>query len=134
MPYDLLEHTADIGLTVEGKDLKEIFHEALLGAGEILKPKFKSKGKIKRIVKISSIDKTSLLVDFLNEALYIGQANKEWVKDVNFKDITNTSVEAELEMCQISEFGEDIKAVTYYRAGIRRNEKGNLETILIFDI
>ena len=34
----------------------------------------------------------------------------------------------------IEEFDDDIKAVTYHEAEVRKNGKGNLETYMIFDI
>ena len=43
-------------------------------------------------------------------------------------------VRAELAGRAVDGFGEDIKAVTYNEAEIRRNAAGNLETMLVFDI
>lgn len=135
MAYKILEHTADVRLLVEGRTLEELFLEALRGMMEVLKPEKKEGGgESTRRVQIEATSPTALLVDFLNEALWLAHTHREAVAEVNFEALTETRVVAVLRGAAVESFGEDIKAVTYHEAEIRENAAGNLETLLVFDI
>lgn len=135
MPYEILKHTADVRLRVKAGELRGLFAEALKGMMKIISPEFKeAEGEIKREVAVNSSDKTALLVDFLNEILALSQINGEVYAGVNFKEFSETKLRAELDGVKVKSFDEDVKAVTYHEADIKQNEKGEWETILIFDI
>ncbi|MBI2451037.1 MAG: archease [Parcubacteria group bacterium] len=135
MPYEILEHTADLRMRVAGKTKEDFFSAALEGMMRVLAekpPKFFEK-KLRQ-VKIESPDLTSLLIDFLNEALSLAYINKEIYIKAVFKKLSETILEAELEGAAIDGFDEDIKAATYHEASAAQNEKGEWETVIIFDI
>ena len=155
MAYRILEHTADVRLLVEGRTLEELFQEALGGMMEVLKPEKKEGGAERlRRIEVEAASRTALLVDFLNEALWLAHCHKEMLVLARIevtqgdavpdeKDAqagmpaplrTETRVEATLRGWPAEAFGEDIKAVTYHEAEIRQNAAGNLETKLVFDI
>jgi len=135
MAYRILEHTADVRLLVEGRTLEELFQEALGGMMEVLKPEKKEGGAERlRRIEVEAASRTALLVDFLNEALWLAHTHREALADAAFGAISETRVEATLRGWPAEAFGEDIKAVTYHEAEIRQNAAGNLETKLVFDI
>lgn len=123
---------------VNGKNFEDLFREALKGMMNLAngKREMENNGKetVKRIVFIEAVDRTALLVDFLNEILAMSQINKEIYNKVEFSEFRETALRAELLGYKTDEFKEDIKAVTYHEAEIKQNEKGEWETILIFDI
>jgi len=83
--YEFLEHKADLKIKVKGSSKEELFLNALLGMEEGLRPETKeTKEEIKREIKIKSIDLPALLVDFLNEALYLIQVHKEIYNKIKF--------------------------------------------------
>lgn len=133
MPYEILGHTADVRLKVRGKNIEELFKHALIGMMKIIKEEASQGDKVKRIIEAESSDKTELLVEFLNEALYMSHINYEIYTDLamSFED---HRLKAELTGVKVGKFDEDIKAVTYYEVEIKKNEKGELETIIVFDI
>jgi len=141
MPYTILEHTADVRLLVEGRSLPELFSEALRGMMELLKPEGVSgessaaegTAETNRRIAIASPSATALLVDFLNEALCLAYSHREMYQ-VSFEEISEPRVRAVLRGRPVNSFGEDIKAVTYHEAEIRKNAAGNLETKLVFDL
>lgn len=135
VPYEILKHTADVRLRVEGETLERLFSDALKGMMEILKTDIPiGQPGAKRQVSINAPDKTALLVDFLNEVLSLSQINKEAYPVVTFGELSETTLRGNLEGVRVNEFDEDIKAVTYHEAEIKKNPEGNWETILIFDI
>lgn len=146
--YKLISHTADIRLNVEADDLPELFVAAMEGMMSMVKiPNSKfliSETRTSRIIEVSSMDKTALLIDFLNEVLYQSHTNKEIYDEVEFLEFpsfietsagkSGTSLKAEIYGKKVEGFDEDIKAVTYHEADIIKNEKGNFETMIVFDI
>ncbi len=142
--YKLLPHTADTRLYVEASTLPELFETALKGMSDIIKKTQKSyyalysdRSKVYNVlkeVKIESPDITSLLIDFLSEILTYSQEEKAVFRKADIKKLTDTILEAEIFGEKVDEFDEDIKAVTYHEAEVRKNKRGNWEVTIIFDI
>lgn len=133
--YEILEHTADVRMLVQGDSLEDLFSEALYGMMEILEPKVDDQKKvIERVIAIEATDTTTLLIDFLNEVLLSTQIHKEAYNKMIFKELSQHSLEAILSGIAVQSFGEDIKAVTYHEAEVKRTEDGTWETMIVFDI
>lgn len=138
--HSFLPHVADVRLKIEANNLEELFTAALEGMANLIKSKSCLIGKekiaenFKEKIEISSIDITALLIDFLSEVLTYSQVNKAVYCKVKFEKLENNFLNATIFGEKIESFDEDIKAVTYHEAEIKKNEKGNLETIIIFDI
>lgn len=135
MSYEIIGHTADLRMRVSGDSPEELFDSAVKGMMAVLKKEKPMKGKIvRRQIKVNSINFTALLVDFLNEVLSLIEIHKEIYTKVRFKKLEEKSVLAELEGVVQKSFDEDIKAVTYHEAQVKKNEKGVWETMLVFDV
>lgn len=133
--YEILEHKADLKIRAFGETKEELFLNALFGMQDSMNPEIKKpEGIVKREVKIKSPDLPALLVDFLSEALYLIQVNKEIYNNIKFKKFTNTEIEAELIGQKIERFGEDIKAVTYHQLDIHQRKDRTWEATVLFDI
>ncbi|MDE1925181.1 MAG: archease [Patescibacteria group bacterium] len=133
MPYSFLEHTADVRMKVEDGTLPGLFVQALLGMFAFMHPT-KRKVKVMRHIIVRSSDSTALLVDFLNEVLYLAQSNKETYDSIHFNKLVQNELRAQLNGYKAASFGEDIKAVTYHEAKITRNNKKGWRAQIIFDI
>jgi len=131
--YEILEHRADLKIRAFGKNKEELFLNMLLGMCESQRTKVLPE-KVKREIKISSPELSSLLVDFLSEVLYLTQVNKEVYSEVNFKKFIDTEIEAELLGQKVESFGEDIKAVTYHSLDIHQKKDGIWEATVLFDV
>ena len=75
IPYELIDHTADIGLKVNGTTLFDLFENAALGMFHIIGGKVKSQDSAV-LEKSIEVKKTvdafeELLVSWLSELLYI---------------------------------------------------------------
>lgn len=135
MSYEILKHTADVRLKITSNDLRGLFTDAFRGMMKILKEDIGKKNSSQtRIIKLDSLDETTLLVDFLNEVLSNAEINNEVYSSVRFEKLTDKELEAEINGYRIDGFDEDIKAVTYHEADVRKNTEGKWETMLIFDI
>lgn len=138
MTWQIIPHTADVRLRVTGHTVEEIFRFALLGMGDLISPaacKNRPKQyKFQDRIHITSSDFTSLLIDFLSEALTLSHINKAVYCDAVFYRLSETDLVATIKGNSADNFDEDIKAVTYHEANIRINQNNELETVIIFDI
>lgn len=131
--FEILEHISDIKIKALGKNKKELFLNALLGMQEVLRPKTK-KEKVKRKIKIKSLDLNSLLVDFLAEINYLNEINKEVYQDIKFIKFSNTQLEGEISGQKVERFGLVIKGVTYHGLNIHQRKDQIWEATILFDI
>lgn len=140
MPYKFLEHTADIKMKIWSNNLKDLFIEAFKGLMNYMIPKNPNySGQVRRLISFSSNDFTNLLIDFLNEILTLSQTHKEIYQKINFIHFPeyndkNLFIEAEIIGQEVDKFNKDIKAITYHNANLIKNEKGEWEINIVFDI
>ena len=133
MKYEILEHKADLRIRVFGKTKEELFQNALLAMAESQKAENLGR-KTKRKIKVNSVDLNSLLVDFLSEALYRSQVNKEVYNNMKFKKFSDIEIEGQLLGQKVERFEEDIKAATYHNLDIQQSKEGIWEATVLFDI
>jgi SHS2 domain-containing protein len=133
--YEILPHSADLKIRVFGKTKKELFKNAMIGMFESAKyieeEKIRSK---KQKISIKSTDLSSLLVDFLNELLYLVEIKKIVFKKIIFEKLTENELRAEVFSERLKEMGVQIKAVTYYGLNIKQDKNKNWQATLLFDI
>lgn len=133
--FKILEHTADLKIRAFGKTKQELFSNALKGMFSVLGATVNNKQEtINKRVKINSSDIDALLVDFLSEALYQSNINKEVYSRAEFEKFSDTELEAVIYGQKYEELGEEIKAVTYHGLDIRQNKSGVWEVEVLFDI
>ncbi len=135
--HQLLPHTADVRLQVEASTLPELFIAALEGMNELINKrasKETSDFTIKKKIILSSADITTLLIDFLSEILTLSHKEGAVFSRVIFSKLNNKSLQAIIRGGQVDTFDEDIKAVTYHEAEVKKNKQGNWETVVVFDI
>ena len=132
--FEILEHRTDLIIRAFGKDRKELFLNALLGMAKSQKPTIKNKEKIRRKIQVKSLDLSALLVDFLNEVLYLSQVKKEVYTEIKFEKLSDKELKGEIIGSRIERFGEDIKAATHHDLEIKQKEDKIWQATVIFDI
>lgn len=135
MGFQVLDHIADLQIRVFAKNKKELFSESLKALSRVLKGNKKlSYKKFSAEIKIGSADLANLLVDFLNEVLYLTHAKKAIFSKVNFQDFQDDKLRAILTGLGVKAgFAKDIKAATYHGVEIKK-ENRKYAAVLIFDI
>ena len=133
-----LPHTADMRLRVEASTLAELFTAALEGMMRAMtqqrdayKPE---RAAHEATVQLRAQDATTLLVDFLNEALTHAHTNRAIYNRVVFERISEDGLQSTLSGFAVRGFRADIKAATHHEAHVRKNIEGNYETIVVFDV
>ncbi len=140
-PYEIIEHTADVGLKVNGSSLKELFENAAGGMFSIIGGERKTEPPrpiLKKIqIKKESDSFEELLVAWLSECLYI--FNKEGIlfRDFKILELNNSTVKGEVsgEKIDFLKFPlqTEIKAVTFHNLKIEEDKK-NFNCTIIFDV
>jgi SHS2 domain-containing protein len=120
--YEILEHTADVGLAVEGDSLTEVFEVATRGLAEISglwRP-----GRGDRIsVEVHANDLGSLLVDWLSEVLYLHDARRALIGGVEVTMVAGHAAAGAVAFAPFDEEtieGVQIKAVTYHQLSVEK--------------
>ncbi len=135
--YRSLEHTSEAAIHVEGDTLEELFRAALEGMASILKQSGCRDGAPAvrtDEIALEARDATTLLVDFLSETLTLAEIRRVLYCEAQFAELSETYVRAALVGRDAGGFDDDIKAVTYHGAQVRKNSAGRWETNIIFDI
>lgn len=134
--YEIIPHTSDFRFRVIGNDLKELFIASMEGMNSVIKI-----SKIKTIeydfienININSNDSSMLLIDFLSELLTLCHTKKAVFDSIDFVNLNETNLVAEIKGNEVDGFDEDIKAVTYTETNIAKNDNGLLEAVIVFDI
>ncbi|MFI5400358.1 MAG: archease [SAR324 cluster bacterium] len=134
MAYEFLEHTADVRMRVTGTSLERLFSDALAGLMDLLRPGSPTGPALRRPVSLSAGDATALLVDFLSDALLGALTRRERYDGLVVLELTEERIEAELVGAPVAGFADDVKAVTYHEAELRRRPDGLWETVIVFDV
>ena len=138
--YEILEHTADIGIAAYGKTKKEIFINAAKGMFEIISGGTKNlKENFYDKIKLEADNLEGLLFAWLNELLYISETKLVILNKFEIEDLSNNKIAAEVRGMKINRLGckikREIKAVTYHRLEIKKDEESGLWSVqIIFDI
>ena len=113
--YKIINHTADTGIEVEGKDLKEVFFESYKGLYKIAGvEKGEKEGRDK--IRIIADTYEELLIKFLNELIFYiyGEGKYCDVKKIEIKKDKGIKLEVEIEKYEIKKFEKEVKAATYH--------------------
>ncbi len=137
--YELLQHTADIRLKLQGEDLEGILRAGLAGLFEIISgiSKFspvKQKWEKSFSFEIESKDSETLIVDFLNEALFVVETEKMLPVAVGFEELTEDRAKGKFFLTPDFPAQKHVKAATYHELEIIKNNQGLLETVITLDI
>jgi SHS2 domain-containing protein len=117
-PYQILEHTADIGFEARGTSLAELFANAGRALLDLSIDGSRVAGRDRLEVELSSDDLPSLLVDFLSELLFLVDSGRHIPALIEVDQVSDTHLAARL-------WGEPrdlarhpwkliVKAVTYH--------------------
>ncbi|MDO8886374.1 archease [Candidatus Oleimmundimicrobium sp.] len=136
--FDILEHTADVGLAAYGRSLKEVFENAAVGMFSLVADLNKVGDSFSCELKVENEDREGLLVEWLNELIYVSE-----VQEVILKKFNITHLEEDGRFLTAKAYGEkidlsrhqiktQIKACTYHNLKIEKNKIW--EARVIFDI
>lgn len=132
--FEILEHKADLKLRVFGGDLKKLFQNAVFALAVNQKGDSDFEGEsLKKEIKIESSNINNLLVDFLNEVLYLSDIEERVFPEIEFKKINEKGLEAVASGYKYDNLKIEIKAATYHGLEIKK-ENDEFVAEIVFDV
>ncbi len=135
MSFEYFEHTADIKFQASGKTIEKAFEQAAMALKQVIAEDVKVKDKINKEIKAKGKDKKALLYNFLEEFLYLLDA-----EDFLFSKVTNIKIKDNTLKANISgdkasnyKFTNDVKAITYNSMFIKK-EKDKYVVQVVLDV
>ncbi len=132
--FELIDHTADVGIIAYGKDLKEAFANAAYGMFSLIADLDVVSENISREIDVKSSDPEALLVDWLNELLYIFDVDHIIFKRFEITSLNRNRLKAKVYGEKIDtsrhQLKTAVKAATYHMLKIKRENGVRVRFIL----
>ncbi len=136
-PFEILEHTADVGIVAHGGSLTELFANAATGMFAIMAELEDVRQTVERRIEVEARDREGLMVRWLTELLYYLDAEELLFSRFVVEEVSETRLRARA-------FGErvdaerhrlhfGVKAVTRHMLEVAQ-EDGEYRAQVLFDI
>ena len=126
--FEILDHTADIGLIVYGRDLPTLFQNAGEAFFHLITDLKKVRDRTERRIRIGRKDLNFLLVDWLNELLYLHDVENLLFKKFKVESVGEEGLKAAARGEPFQEglhvIKTQVKAVTYHQIEVRKEKQG----------
>jgi SHS2 domain-containing protein len=132
-PWEEIEHTADWALRVRGRDLAALFENAARGMLSLMGGEIEAGETYRRTITLQAPDRIVLLVDWLNELLYVMESDEVLLDTIDIRRLTDTTLEAEVRGGRSRNARQQIKAASYHNLAIQDVPAG-YETVIVFDV
>jgi SHS2 domain-containing protein len=133
--FEILDHTADIGIIAYGADAKELFSNAALALYSLITELESIQEKLHLDLEVGSEDRDSLLVDWLNELIYCFDSKHILFKRFDIESLTNSALKA---TCYGEDFDPNkheikigVKAATYHMLRLDTDDSGYRAQIIL---
>ena len=122
MSYEFLEHTADVKFRAEGLSVEGMFVEAVSALNETIYGEMKVLERIEKSFEVEGKDWESLLYNFLEEFLYLLDAESFLVSSVKKIEIDGFKLKCVVvgDVADNYKFTNDVKAVTYSEMSVKQ--------------
>ncbi len=137
LTYQIIDHTADLGIIVKGPDVKQLFILAAQAMTDIIVKGDISEKTATRDVLVEGEDFPDLMVRWLGEILYLFEGENLILHSVEIKSISPIQLRSTLTLTSFEpehhQVLREIKAVTYHQISVNKSDDG-WEAKVIFDI
>jgi len=128
-----VEHIADRAFRVRGRNLAEFLENAAQAMVALDGEPPYSDRFIRRVIDVAGDDRETLLVNWLNEVLYLEQTYHEFYDHFLLKDVTDNHLRAQLYGRQLDHSVTSLKAVTFHNLKVKEGPEG-LEATVVVDV
>ena len=135
--YQVIDHTADLGILVKAPDVKDLFVDAAYAMTDLMVKGDISKKGTERELLVEGEDFPDLMVRWLSEILYLFDGEHILVSAIEIQSISPIQLQSTLTVVPLKrghhEILREIKAVTYHQISVKRVHDG-WEARIIFDV
>ena len=128
-----VEHTADRAFRVRGRNLAELLENAARTMVALDGEPPVSESRVRKVIDIEGRDRETLLVNWLNEILYLEQTHHEFYDHFLLSDVTDNHLRAQLDGRRLEHSVTSIKAVTFHNLQVKETSDG-LEATVVVDV
>ena len=126
--FEIFAVTADKGIRAWGRDLAEMFVNAARGMWSLMAEPGTARRELRFPVSLEAADREALLVAWLNELLYLHEAEDFVAADFSIANLSETALEGEVwgervDRTRHSLIGQ-VKAATYYLLQVQPTPTG----------
>jgi SHS2 domain-containing protein len=120
--FEILEHTADVGVRSWGPTPEEAFRQSALGLLDIVGAWHPGAGQ-RETIEVEGRDRAAVLVDWLGEVLYLQDSRDVVVSDLGVDVVTEKSAAGWVELAErpLTIEGTAVKAITYHQLDVTRS-------------
>jgi len=133
--FEILDHTADVGIVAYGRDIEEVFCNAALALFSLITEPESIQEKSHFNLKVSSDERDSLLVEWMNELIYCFDTKHFLFNRFDIESLTQNELKA---TCHGEDFDpmkhkikRGVKAATYHMLSLDRNNDGYKARIIL---
>ena len=132
--FEILEHTADVGVRGWGPTCEEAFRQCTLGLLDIIGAWHPGTGD-REAIEVSGRDRAAVLVDWLGEILYLQDSRDVVVSDLGVDEVTEQGASGWVELSErpLEIEGTAVKAITYHQLDVTHSGE-RWETTVYLDI
>ena len=130
--FEIIEHTADVGIRAYGATREELFEQATLGLAQIIGIVTDRAGE--RVhVSVEAGDLGGLLVDWLSEVLYLHEVRDALLAGVRLGEVTEQRAAGVVELVEREGEveGTQVKAITYHGLKVEPDGDGWMAQVYV---
>jgi len=136
-PFEFVAHTADVAALIRGHDLEDVLRNAAAAFYSLAMGERSIAATLRHRVAITSVDNDALLVDWLNELIYLLFVDHLAFSQFQFEEVVDGRLRVNchgqhLLPCQLHLIRE-VKAATYHMAHLEPYP-GGLAARIVFDV
>jgi SHS2 domain-containing protein len=133
--FELLEHTADVGMRVRAPSLEAVIERATVGLAEIAglwRPGTEATDEID--IEVEAMDPGAILVDWLNEVLYTLEVRSAALSGVSVRMAGEAGAAGRMVVAELEDVhfeGTPVKAATLHGLDVRADGGGWVATVYL---
>ena len=133
--FEIIDHTADVGIIAYGADVEELFSNAALALFSLITEPERIEEKLHLDLEVNSEGRDSLLVEWLNELIYLFDVKHILFIRFDIESLTHNDLKA---TCYGENFDPmrhkikiGVKAATYHMLSLEKNGNGYKSQIIL---
>ena len=134
--FELIDHTADVGIIAYGASMNQAFANAARGLFSIITDLDGIEEALHRDIEITAPDQESLLVEWLNELIYLFDVENIIFNRFDITRLNNNYLEARIYGEKVDssrhKLKTGVKAATYHMLKVEKNN--GYQAQVLFDI
>ena len=132
--FEIIDHTADVGIRAYGTDMKQAFANAAKALFSLITELDDVEEVTHRDIELTAPDQESLLVEWLNELIYLFDVENIIFKRFDITELSQTHLKARSYGRKVDiskhELKMGVKAATYHMLKVERSNGCKVQVLL----